>query len=76
MEHSLQPDPSWSYQIKVEGHLNLNWSEWFEDLTLTHDPNGSTVLTGNVVDQAALHGVLVKIRDLGLTLISVQRIET
>ncbi len=64
------------YQIKVEGHLNPAWSEWLEQLTLTHDPDGCTSLTGSVVDQAALHGVLIKIRDLGLTLISVQRIET
>ena len=74
MNHPPQPDPGWSYQIKVEGHLNPAWSAWFEELTLVHDPDGSTVLTGRVVDQAALHGVLIKIRDLGLTLISVQRI--
>ena len=73
MEHPPQPDSGWNYQIKVEGHLNPTWSEWFEDMTLLHDPNGNTVLTGRVVDQAALHGVLIKIRDLGLTLISIQR---
>lgn len=76
MDHSPQPDPGWRYQIKVEGHLNPSWSEWFEDLTLTHEPDGSTALTGCVVDQAALHGVLIKIRDVGLTVISVQRIGT
>ena len=73
MHYPPQPDPCWIYQIKVEGHLNLAWSDWFEELTLTHDPDGSTALTGRVLDQAALHGVLIKIRDLGLTLISVQR---
>lgn len=76
MDHPPQPDPCWTYQIKVEGHLNPSWSAWFEDLALIHDPDGSTALTGSIVDQAALQGVLIKIRDLGLTLISVQRIGT
>lgn len=68
------PDSDWHYQIKVEGYLNPTWSVWFEELTLTHDPDGSTSLSGDIIDQAALHGVLIKIRDLGLTLISVQRV--
>lgn len=76
MNHPSQPTPGWRYQIKVEGHLNPTWSEWFEDLTLTSDPDGSTALTGAVVDQAALHGLLIKIRDLGLTIISVERMGT
>jgi hypothetical protein len=54
---------------------HLTWSAWFEELTLTHEADGSTVVTGNIVDQATLHGVLNKVRDLGLTLISVQRIK-
>lgn len=74
MNHPAPPDSFWHYQLKVEGHLNPTWSTWFEELTLTHDPDGSTSLTGSMIDQAALHGVLIKIRDLGLTLISVQRI--
>ncbi len=74
MNHSPQPDSGWHYQIKVEGHLNPTWSAWFEEMTLTHDIDGSTTLAGTVIDQAGLHGVLIKIRDLSLTLISVQRI--
>ncbi len=70
------PELGWRYQITVEGHLNLAWAAWFDDLTLTHAPDGSTVLSGSVVDQAALHGVLIKIRDLGLTVISVERMES
>lgn len=60
------------YQIKVAGHLDPAWSTWFEELTLAHEPDGVTTLTGYVVDQAALHGHLIKIRDLGLLLLSVQ----
>ena len=62
------------YQIKVVGHLDPAWSEWFEELNLSHEPDGCTVLTGCLVDQAALYGVLIKIRDLGLRLVSVQTI--
>ena len=62
------------YQIKVVGHLDPAWSEWFEELTLHHEPDGRTVLTGSLVDQAALYGVLIKIRDLGVRLVSVQEI--
>lgn len=64
-----------TYAIKVAGHLDPTWSAWFEDLTLAHEPDGCTTLTGKIVDQAALHGLLIKIRDLGLPLISVQRLE-
>jgi hypothetical protein len=60
-----------SYEICVQGHLDLDWAEWFDDFTLTHRPEGVTVLVGLVVDQAALHGLLNKIRNLGLILISV-----
>jgi hypothetical protein len=59
----------------VESHLNPTWSTWFEDLTLSHEQNGTTCLTGQVEDQEILHGILIKIRDLGLTLISVQRLD-
>jgi hypothetical protein len=59
------------YQIRVKGHLAARWATWFGDLTMTREPNGETALTGPIVDQAALHGVLTKIRDLGLPLISV-----
>ena len=62
------------YSICVKGYLGPEWSEWFDDLTITHDENGNTLLTGHIVDQAALYGILNKIRDLGLPLISVSRI--
>ena len=64
------------YRIRVKDHLDRNWSQWFEGLTITHEPNGETVMAGPVRDQAALFGVLMKVRDLGLTLISVNRIAT
>lgn len=63
------------YSIRIEGHLDPNWSEWFAGLTITHNPNGETVLAGPIRDQAALFGVLTKVRDLGLTLIAVNRVE-
>jgi len=63
------------YQIKVKGQLNPSWSEWFGGLTITHEPNGETLLAGLVVDQSALFGLLLKIRDLNLTLLSLNRIE-
>ena len=62
------------YQITVKGHLDPTWSAWFDDLTITNDANGEAVLAGPIVDQAALHGVLIKVRDLGLPLISVNPI--
>lgn len=64
------------YQIVVKGHLDSEWSDWFEGLTIALLDNGETILSGPVVDQAALHGVLIKIRDLGLPLLSLARIET
>lgn len=64
------------YQFKVAGHLDAAWAVWFEELALTHEPDGCTTLTGPLADQAALHGVLIKIRDLGLAVISVQRLDT
>jgi len=63
------------YQIKLKGHLNNSWSDWFEGLTFIHESDGTTTLTGEIVDQAALHGVLKKIHDLGLPLLSVVQIE-
>lgn len=63
-----------SYQIKVVGHLDPAWSEWLEELTLSHEADGCTTLTGCLVDQAALYGVLIKIRDLGARLVSVQEV--
>jgi hypothetical protein len=60
----------------IEGHLNPSWIAWFEGLSLRHEENGQTVLTGPLADQAALHGLLMRIRDLGIPLISVNRIES
>ncbi len=63
------------YRIRVGGHLDGSWSEWFEGLRLTREANGETVLSGPIVDEAAQHGVLAKVRDLGLPLLAVNRIE-
>jgi len=62
------------YEIRIAGHLGSNLSQTFEELAARH-ANGNTVLSGNIVDQAALYGVLMKLRDLGLELISVNRVE-
>jgi len=61
------------YQIRLKGHLDRQWTDWFEGLTITLEDNGETLLTGPVIDQAALHGLLRKARDLGMPLLSVQR---
>jgi len=62
------------YQIRVKGHLGTQWADWFEGLTVTLEENGDTLLSGPVADQAALHGLLRKVRDLGIPLVSVVRI--
>jgi hypothetical protein len=59
------------YEITIQGHLDQHWSTWFDGLSITHEPDGTTTLAGLIVDQAALHGVLIKVRDLGLPLIGV-----
>jgi hypothetical protein len=71
--HNPKTDPSHPlvYQIRIKGHLAPHWSDWFEGLTITLEANGDTLLTGPVVDQAALYGVLRKVRDLGMPLLSV-----
>ena len=61
------------YEIRVKGHLPQDWSAWFEGLTIIQSPNGETVLAGSLRDQAALFGVIIKMRELGLTLISVNQ---
>jgi hypothetical protein len=62
------------YQIRLKGHLSDQWTEWFEGLTITLEKDGNTILTGPVIDQAALHGLLKKVRDLGIPLLSVNRV--
>jgi hypothetical protein len=62
------------YQITVKGHLDNRWANWFEGLTITLEDNGEMLLTGPVADQAALHGLLRKVRDLGMPLLSVTRV--
>ncbi len=59
------------YQIRIEGHLGCQWTEWFDGLAITLEENGDTLLTGPIVDQAALYGLLKKVRDLGMPLLSV-----
>jgi hypothetical protein len=63
------------YEIRLKGHLDTRWADRFEGLTITLDDNGTTRLTGPLVDQAALHGVLKRVRDLGTPLLSVTRVE-
>jgi hypothetical protein len=79
MSNKLNPksDPSQPmvYQIRIKGHLGHQWTDWFEGLTITLEEDGETLLTGPVVDDAALHGLLKKVRDLGMPLLSVNRVE-
>ena len=63
------------YEIRIHGHLAHQWADWFGVLTVKLEENGDTLLTGTMVDQSALHGLLRKVRDLGMPLISVNRIE-
>jgi hypothetical protein len=64
------PDQPAVYQIRLKGHLRPQWTEWFEGLTITLEDNGDTLLTGPVIDQSALHGLLKKVGDLGIPLVS------
>jgi hypothetical protein len=79
MSSKLSPktDPSQPmvYQIRIKGHLGRHWTEWFGDVTITLEDNGETLLTCSVVDQAALHGLLRKVRDLGMPLITAIRVK-
>jgi len=72
---NTEPDEPMIYQIRIKGHLGSHWTEWYEDMTITLQEDGTTLLTGPVVDQAALYGLLRKVRDLGLPLLSVNRIQ-
>jgi hypothetical protein len=62
------------YQIRIKGHLGQQWTDWFDGLTITQEEDGNTLLNGSVIDQAALHGVLKKVRDLGMPLLSVNSV--
>ena len=63
------------YEIRLKGHLDARWAAWFDGLSLTHESDGTTVIHGPVVDQAALHGLLQKVRDIGLPLVSVTQVD-
>jgi len=69
-----EPDQPNIYQIRIQGHLRLQWQDWFEGMDITLEKDGNTLLSGPVVDQSALHGILKKIRDLGIPLVSVNSI--
>jgi hypothetical protein len=70
----MDPDEPTTYQIRLEGHLECEWTNWFDGLAITLEEDGSTLFTGPLLDQAALHGLLKKVRDLGIPLISVNRV--
>jgi hypothetical protein len=70
------PNKPTDYKIRIKGHLRPEWSDWFEGLTITLEEDGNTLLTGPVIDQAALHGLLKKVRDLGMPLVSVNRVQS
>ena len=72
---SGNPDESRLYEIRIHGHLDHQWADWFGVLTVNQQENGDTLLIGTVVDQSALHGLLRKVRDLGMPLVSVNRLE-
>jgi hypothetical protein len=72
----IDPNQPMVYQIKINGHLGDRWANWFEGLTITLEEDGNTLLTGSVIDQAALHGLLKKVRDLGMPLLSVNRVNS
>jgi hypothetical protein len=79
MPRELHPNPDprqpTIYEIRIEGRLDPSWGDWFPGLAVTPEENGDTLLTGPVADQAALHGLLRRVRDLGVPLLSINRVE-
>ena len=79
MSNTPNPIPDASqdrvYQIRIKGHLGPHWGDWFDRMTTTAEANGDTLLTGPILDQAELHGLLRRIRDLGIPLISLMRLD-
>jgi hypothetical protein len=73
--HKTAPNQPLIYQLRIEGHLEDQWADSFGGMSLSREENGDTLLTGKVVDQAMLHGLLKKVRDLGLSLVSINRVE-
>ncbi len=73
-EPKMDPEQPINYEIRIEGHLSDRWTDWFDGLTVSLEETGVTCLTGPVIDQAALYGLLKKVRDLGMPLVSVNRI--
>jgi hypothetical protein len=75
LDPKKKPSQPVIYQIRIKGHLGHQWTGWFEGMTITLEEDGDTLLTGPVIDQAALHGLLKKVRDLGLPLISINQVQ-
>jgi len=75
--HTPAPDRSEAgrYEIRLMGHLDAHWTAWFDGSAVTYENDGTTVISGRIVDQAALHGLLQRVRDLGLELVSVRRVD-
>jgi hypothetical protein len=74
-DQEANPSQPIIYEIRIKGHLDRQWTGFFEGMTITLEEDGDTLLTGPVVDQAALHGLLKKVRDLGMPLVSVNRVQ-
>jgi hypothetical protein len=69
------PDQPAIYHVRIKGHLGSRWNDWFDQMVITPEANGETTLTGPIVDQAELHAVLTRVRDMGLELLSITRVD-